>query len=918
MAAFVHQPPSPPTGTKVASFDYVTNTTGTYMPTAIALGHDNGLYALSHNFLYNEWYWTQLQTASAAPPQWEPGTSYQSALLNAGTLLSLFVVNGTTLSVIRQYRQPEWSDNATTPIFNKGIPLQGGVASVASQMTPTDYGDQLFVIATENNNLQLLATTQPAGTPSGTWYASGIHLPATAAGTISTYRAQLSLSDSWGVPAASQKLTITASLPATALVNGQSVFLSSTPVTATTDTNGQVTVAIIADGLYAPVLTVTNPLLLARVTVSPSGPVNTYMDGSATLNYLPAMSAATLKTATSSSGAPLFPGASDADQAANAAAILKAASQAGANPGSLPQSGQLHLSLGAPARVSSPTVQVRGVTLSFDDLIGDAWNAIKTGAAKVTQVAHAAGSLVFEITADFEAWGTQLLKLTIEGLEDAAHVFHSVINQLKAVAGEVIDWLKTEILSLLQGTVTLAARYDKWLVNGTQLSLTSQLTKLITAAEGKTSQFFASQEQAVHKKISDLIKAVGQTPLNALGQPGPAASLSRAAPAPQAAGQAPSDARSRWLLEKLRQSPISPSAEPVLSEDFAALITKVQGELETSGVAFAAAVDTFLTSIGKQVANPRDFGTVLAQDLLQLLDSLIHTAFELADDLAVALLELLELAVTAFSDLIQISLDDLPLIGPLLKAAGLPGSVTIGGLVTLMVAFPTALAYKLDKHDANALPFQGVPDTAALSALDPASIAADLNFTTAAATAFWAWTDFLSALEAVFPSGEPAPLWTWIDIAAPAVISCLTVPAHDGDLPFTSLIDLNDDSDVIAAIYWAFGALPGIFSAIGYYNERNSDDEKQIQAMWDSMYAVTSMGGVITVGTGIWSAYNSPAGSPVSVLAAVAALTNVGSVLAAGLVSKLVDSTEGLSAVVTGVVGLVCGVIGAILQDEDT
>ena len=34
------------------------------------------------------------------------------------------------------------------------------------------------------------------------------------------------------------------------------------------------------------------------------------------------------------------------------------------------------------------------------------------------------------ITADFDAWAHQVLSVTIQGLEDAAHVFHGVVNKL--------------------------------------------------------------------------------------------------------------------------------------------------------------------------------------------------------------------------------------------------------------------------------------------------------------------------------------------------------------------------------------------------------------------------------------------------------------------------------------------------------
>ena len=74
---------------------------------------------------------------------------------------------------------------------------------------------------------------------------------------------------------------------------------------------------------------------------------------------------------------------------------------------------------------------------------------------------------------------------------------------------------------------------------------------------------------------------------------------------------------------------------------------------------------------------------------------------------------------------------DLPVLGPLLKAAGMSNAPTVGGLVTLLVAFPTVLGYKLAHLDANALPFKN--DEVTSSVLQVADTADDLSYATFAA-----------------------------------------------------------------------------------------------------------------------------------------------------------------------------------------
>src|ERR1700683_1251063 len=100
---------------------------------------------------------------------------------------------------------------------------------------------------------------------------------------------------------------------------------------------------------------------------------------------------------------------------------------------------------------------------------------------------------------------------------------------------------------------------------------------------------------------------------------------------------------------------------------------------------------------------------------------------------------------------------------------------------------------------------------------------------------------------------EPPTLFTWVDIVAPAVISALTVPAHDNGLPFTSPIKLNDDNDVYTAVSSGLEALPGLFTAIGYYigeNYSGADGE----AANESMLGVSSLDGFLGAGFGVVTA----------------------------------------------------------------
>ena len=506
----------------ITSVDHLTTNKFGNEPTAVVRTTDQQLYTLDPNPDEDSWWhWQQLVlppgTDHSTPLVWQPSSIAQSNNWSTSSnLLNLFVVVNQTLSVIRQVNQGDATKDATTPIFNPAMPLQTGVAIVASQARPSG-GDELIVVGADGN-LQVLTKLADGG-----WTANEIHLPATEVAEVSTYRVQLTLSDDWGARVANKTLKISSSAPAIALLSGQGVTLSSAPVTLTTDQSGQVTIPIVADGLWAPNLTVSGGGLTAPVTVSPSGPLNDYMTGTVTLNYLPLMTGDTLAGASTPSGTTVFPLAKqDKDVATQAATVLAGAAAAGANP---TVNGQVDLkdqaqgldgigadahkththrdpvTLGSRAALGVATFKVDGIELSFSDLTNDALYAIKKGAAKVSEVVvnwdSSVNRWVTTISADFDAWAHQVLSVTIQGLDDAAHIFHAVVNKLGALLTDVIDWLKAHVLELLADTVTLAARYDGWL-----LQLSDELYTLTQKAMGGADQFLQGKEQELTAALS--------------------------------------------------------------------------------------------------------------------------------------------------------------------------------------------------------------------------------------------------------------------------------------------------------------------------------------------------------------------------------------------------------------------------------
>ena len=840
----------------------------------------------------------------------------------SGTLLNLFVVVKGTLSVIRQVNQGDSTKDAETPIFNPAVPLQPNVAIAASQARPSD-GDELIVVDGDGN-LEVLVKAAD-----GEWTANQIHLPATEAADVTTYRVQLTLSDDWGARLAGKALQVSASAPAVALLNGRGITLSSTPVAFTTDRAGQVTIPIVTDGMWAPQLTVSGGGLSAPVTVSPSGPVNDYMTGTVTLNYLPAVTGETLAGATAPSGKTVFPGAKqDKDLAGQAATVLATAAAAGANPtivglvapegpakgldGIGPHGHTKHMPsdpvrLGHEAALGVATVKVDGLELSFSDLEHDALYAIKKGAAKVSQVGvsfdHYLNRWVSTVSADFDAWANQVLSVTIEGLQDAAHIFHSVINRVEGVLSDVIDWLKAHVLKLLADTVTLAARYDGWL-----LQLSDELYTLTQKAQAGADKWLQGKETEIDTALAKIKTVLGSRSISSFTEP-PKFSV-RLNTGPQATAQQPTSANASWLLEKVTQSSPTPTITPSVDQALDKLIEQTEAKVATVGQDFIKATNDFRDALASFVSNPKNFGTVGIDKLIDAIGNVIHAALEAADGMIDVILGLVALAISTFKAILSTPLNDLPLLGPLLKAAGMTKGPTVGEMVTLLVAFPTALGYKLAHLDADALPFKNVNTNSVLQVTDAKD---DLSYATFGATSFWALMDTIAA--SMVSNGEEPPAFiTWVDIAAPALISALSVPAHDGGLPFTSAIKLDDPGDVYDAVSWGVGALPGVFSGVSYYvGEKYSQPSADVAN--EGMLFLTSLSGFGGAVFGVLAAIDTSSTLPDATLPAVlAVLGNTAAMLAYGLEKQVVAGTDGISAILVGVIGGVCTFTASVID----
>lgn len=907
----------------VKSIEYVYEAAVFGVPVAVVRSTDDELFTLSAKADATQWFIQKLIVPTGERGSGAPLGRIQPSLQTIGSghsLAGLFVVIDGTLSVMRQVDQDAVLDYQQ-PIFYPPISLQGGIAAVSSQ-TRVSSGDELITVG-EDGDLQMLARAQDGG-----WVTTDIHLPADETAQLSTYRVQLSLTDDWGSPVAGELLKVSSSSPAIVLVDGLGVSLSDVPVMLSTDATGQLTIPILANGLYAPKLTVEGGGLTSPVTVSPSEPVNTYMQGTAPLGYMPVVDGSGLAGANTADGGAVFPEARKSDDVAQqAAAVLASVATAGAHPATGPGVGQREtVALGTSAR-QLRAISVNGVQLSFDKLFHDAVYGIKTGAAKVKQVLVSwdedAKQWVSQVTADFAAWADQAINIVIKGLEDAAHALHSVINKLAAVLVEVVKWLEVHILKLLADAVTLADRYDGWL-----LDLADTITNLLLKSKSGSDQWLERQRDAIHRDLESLKKLLGSRSIESLGD---ASTLASRRTLGGGDGPAPDQthSNSHWLLQKVTQD--NPAKPPPidLAQSVRTLLSDLEQNIAEEGKDLKDAFNAFRDALQDFVSNPKNFGQAGIDRLIDAFGAIVDTALTFAKLVIDVLLDLLTVAVALFKQVIATPLNQLPLVGPLLRAAGMTKPLTIGAIVSLLVAFPTVLTYKIAHLSFDAVPFRGASLStrrghghgrhhrhAERPLLAASSIADDLDFTTGGVKVF---DGFVSLFPAAFiaAGAEPPAFLRWIEIVCPALIGVLTVPAHAEDLPFASPIKLDDNSDVLNAAFWVSGVLPGVFGAVAYAIGEK-DGEEAGQAAAESTLYLTSLDGGLGVIAGVVGALASNIEDPAkgALVAGAAVLDRVAPTLDWGLAHSLVSATEGLSAVLASLIGGVCTIVAGTMAGE--
>lgn len=842
-----------------------------------------------------DWIWTNLAVPTDQNDEFDiPVTTALTPRTSAknGYLVDVFVSWGGTLRVVRQIEQGGQAD-ATQPVFTPLIPLQPDVLAMSSQASPS-AGNQLILVGADGT-LQTLVK----GAANGGWTDTVMHLPASELQEVSSYRVTLTLADAaWNAPVGGHDVVITASTPVLAVIEGpnpKTVLLGSVPVTATTDANGEVLLALLAEGLSAPTLTVISTGLPVPATVYPSEPINTYMQGTGTLNFLPTMNGSTLSEAKTPDGQTVAPGAADADAASEAANTMKQAAELAA------QGTQLGAVASTVGRIDgSRLVSVELLGSSIDHWAQDVLHAVKKGAAAVEHVVVDAEKKIITIALDVENWVDNTVQIVVHTIEDAAHVLHAVLNKLKADIVNAVKWLRALVKSLLQDSARVAKQFS---------ALLEQATAFVGDGSGHLKaaldKWFTGREKAIQDSFDKLRSGYSKNAtLATISSFNPAKPGSTASEPPKGDDDDAPQPHGDWFLNKVKHAIYGELDTPQLKgvsydklqlEVLEACASEV-GDLET-------AAQDFWLFLKTAVTHPSEFPTLAVPALLEAVSKLVQAALKLLNALLDALFDLVTSLSNAIPDMLRTKIGSAGIVGKLLSLAGL-GDFEIGAVAMMVFAFPTTLAYKI-ANGPDTRPFGYLADEQQLGA-DPGADRA-LQITASSVMGVWAALDLVNT--ALDESHRGVPLVTpACDLAGPLLIGALSPPFVTDGLPdWRRMSDSTEDAEAFCS--WILGLLPAYGAAqVLYATKSKAVDASETE---ETVLWVQTMCGVLSLVTGVLAANRDPGANGVDY--AVPILTNISNITAFCGTDAIKDATEGFSIVLGAGLGFWSSVAGAVL-----
>lgn len=668
-----------------------------------------------------------------------------AAFLDANLLVHIYgVTDKGELSVIHQtgWKQSTGvgSDGGVTPTWTQGIndktklatdlaiPIDSDVKSVFIDPYP-DTAPTLLVRYGQGG---LMLRTQDLAT--GRWWSEPVRLASGQAPVaVTSYRTQLTVVDAIGAPVPRHKIKITAKTRVQIKVGGSYRFLTPDAPTAelTTDAYGRVSFSTPADGLTTPSLVVSAPEIPNGVVIKPDDPVQGYLSGTGSLPLRPKLTGDVLKQ---SNLVPSWDGKPSADQVV--ATIGDFFGMAGKGPAPTPARAGYIVQTFDPTRhaytafASHAELQtaIFGSDLAigyegfFDNLkqsLDDLLVGIRSGAAKIAQYAV---DTVNNTVSFFVRVGTDLVlayRFVIKSVREAADAVMAVFNNIGVAVDKAVDWLRSlldlgdvwETKSALEGGLGYFPQVLQDRLRGplglarVRLVIEENRGKAKTALTALKSQYAGQRLHDFPGWQQDLVPRThgAQTVLYR---------------SPQGVVVTRGDIdgpEGNWFFDALKpfgavfpEGPMFPALEPLLQKIVTAFSGNEMSFLTDFKERFVALFDP---------KNPDTLGRVVIDVLLDLLIGIVDKAFDAALFVSEVMFQLVDETIAVFRDLLATQITLKPIVDLVtwvyneahknVPNPPPPPPLTIAGLVSLSVAFPTTLGWKIIAGDPKSKLFPG-------------------------------------------------------------------------------------------------------------------------------------------------------------------------------------------------------------------
>ena len=794
-ASFSGQASVLPTDAAALLWAYTTPGSSTGQP-AILWQNENGIVGFQDET--GAWNFTSFTYGSPAGDgqvaAWKLNGAYTFTFLNDGLAQVVSEIPGTGAGI-------SW----TAP-----IPLAGGFEKIYS--LPTDPTQATLFAVDVDQTLNVLTKDPATG-----WTQNVVHRDAAGLQPVTSWQTLISVLDANNTAVAGGQVQMAVDRPVGLWqAGGSTIVTPASPVTMTADGSGRIIASIPAQELDTAVLTAqaldsTGQLTGQPFTITPNTDVQNFLAGTHSLTDIGKLTSEALTTAT----IPVDPASPDGPQTM----VFPKLTSDGAGP--VVQAINHVATLGLQPKVAGavrsamfdltttpPTFQTSPSPAGFDSLRGqlgaiDWWDSAKNDAESAFHgLRHGVlkfKRMVSSWEADTEQWVVSLtvdigngidnvMTYVISDVKTAIHAISSFFNALGADIKTAWEWLKHNVLPLLKEAAANAAVISGLLTEGI-----TQFTNVLSTIEKATDTFFTGEEANVTAELQKLENDLGiATPGGAAPPPAPTSDtganivddlIKTGTDVAKILQKSPG----WWLYNKIAPylSPAAPG--PVINPATAAavdtLLTDLVGDLTDSIDLVEDIYNTLDAAVNDKILTSGDLSRMQLSDLVGDVGQIIHDALVLCDKLADTGLDAMKAALGGFDDILTTPLvTTVPLLSQILSFAKIDMDITVGQVLSMLIAFPATLISKV--AFGTGVIFPDSPAAAGdLGDGTPDKWGTALSLISGVTQTIWALVDEYEDLSSgVTPKGggeaPSAPAWTnYFDFVCPYILAITGWPS---------------------------------------------------------------------------------------------------------------------------------------------